>query len=118
MSKVDLQDGGKIVGHLLGGDQNAVVEEAAQRAGLSAKDTGNVLSAAAPLLMSLLGQEAASQQSNNSAAVGGLMGSLLQNVDMGSLLTGLLGGGTAQQASSSGNGKKQGLAGLLGNLLK
>ena len=119
LSNVDLQDGGKIVGHLLGGDQSAVVEEAAQRAGISAADSGNVLSAVAPLLMSLLGKEAASQQSNNSAAVSGLMGSLLQNVDMGSLLTGLLGGGAAQNTGSASSGKKKsGLAGLLENLLK
>jgi len=118
LSKVDLADGGKIVGHLLGGDQSAVVEEAAQRAGISAADSGNVLSAVAPLLMSLLGKEAASQQSNNSAAVGGLMGTLLQNVDMGSLLTGLLGGTPATSSTGSAEKKKTGLAALLQGLFK
>ena len=123
LSNVDLQDGGKILGHLLGGQQNAVVEDAAAKAGISAADSSNVLSAVAPLLMSLLGQEATSQQSNNAGAVSGLMGSLLQNVDMSSVLTGLLGGTpaaatTTASSSSSGKKKKSGLAGLLQNLLK
>jgi len=118
LSKVDLADGGKIVGHLLGGDQSSVVEAAAQKAGVSAADSGNVLSAVAPLLMSLLGKEAASQQSNNSAAVGGLMGTLLQNVDMGSLLTGLLGGTPATSSTGSAEKKKTGLAALLQGLFK
>ena len=53
-SKVDLTDGSKIISHLLGGDGQAV-SSISMKAGVSQKGTANILSAAAPLLMSLLG---------------------------------------------------------------
>ena len=52
LSHVDLEDGEKIVGHLLGGDQAAMTKAAAEKAGLSTAATGSILGAAAPLLMS------------------------------------------------------------------
>ena len=119
LKNVDLRDGAKIVNHLLGSGD---VGQIAKASGSSQKDTGSVLAAAAPLLMSLLGQQTQqSQSSGGNAAIGALMGSLLQNVDMGSLLTGLLGGGTQ---SASGSGKKDdtkeggGLLDALTGLLK
>lgn len=94
LSQVDLEDGGKIVQHLLGGQTGAVTEEAAQKAGLGSASTGSILSAAAPLLMSLLGQQTSQDNANNnSAGIGSLMGALLGNVNIGSLLAGMLGGG-------------------------
>ena len=121
-SKVDLTDGSKIISHLLGGDGQAV-SSISMKAGVSQKGTANILSAAAPFLMSLLGQQT-SQSGQNSAGTSGLLGSLLQNVDLSSMLTGLLGGGTvtaqaqvqtqAQPAQQSSGG----LLGMLGNLFK
>ena len=58
-SNIDLEDGGKIVQHLLGNQTQALTEEAAGKAGVEVKKSTNILSAAAPLLMSLLGQQTA-----------------------------------------------------------
>ena len=57
MSNVDLEDGGKIIGHLLGNNKEATTQEAATRAGLSVGKTGIILALLAPMLMSLLGQQ-------------------------------------------------------------
>jgi len=87
LSNVDLEDGAKIVSHLLGSQKDSTTSSAAAQAGLKADQAGSVLSAAAPLLMSLMGQ----QQSKSSA--GGFdLGSLLGKTDISKLLSSLLGG--------------------------
>ncbi len=117
LSNVDLEDGGKIVSHLLGGDKDAATTAAAERAGLSTAATGSILGAAAPLLMSLLGQQATqtvqaqSQAQQPSSSDGGLLAGLLggaqqQAPAQSSGIFGLLGklfGGGAQQQSAAGN---------------
>ncbi|MBQ9545318.1 MAG: DUF937 domain-containing protein [Clostridia bacterium] len=105
LSGVDLSDGSKIVSHLLGSAQSSVAKDAAEKAGISTEKSSNILSAAAPLLMSLIGQQTAQDSSqNNSSGIASLMGSLLGGADLGSLVSGALGG-----SGSSG--------GLLGGLL-
>ena len=102
LSGVDLKDGAKIVGHLLGSKEADTVAAASAASGVSEACTRGVLSAAAPLLMSLLGQETQAQQSQNSGLnVTGIIGSLLGNVDTSSLLLGLLGGGNQAAAQQS-----------------
>lgn len=102
LSGVDLKDGAKIVGHLLGSKESDTVAAASAASGASEAGTRGVLSAAAPLLMSLLGQETQAQQSQNSGLnVTGIIGSLLGNVDTSSLLLGLLGGGNQAAAQQS-----------------
>lgn len=96
---IDLTDGSKILTHLIGAPGSATTKEIAKKAGVSADKTTSILSAAAPLLMSLLGKE----QSSSGSAVTDLVGGLLKNVDVGSLLTGLLGATSTNTASS---GKK------------
>ena len=126
LSNVDMKDGSKIVAHLLGSNTDATVAEISEKTGVSAANTGSVLSAAAPLLMSLLGQETSSQQQQNSSAgVSTIMSALLSNVDMGSLLMGLLGSSTATTATPAVTEAKpkdekqsNGLLGLLGGLFK
>ncbi len=105
LGKVDMADGAKIIGHLLGAEKNDVVKDVAKKAGVSQKKTNSILSAIAPLLLSLLGQQA--QEEDNSSPIGGLMGSLLGNADMGSLLVGLLGGSSATEETTTTNGKKK-----------
>lgn len=109
---VDLDDGAKIVNHLLGANSAATVNQIAKQTGVSKKDVTKVLSAAAPLLMSLLGQQANAtvQQPLTSSNTGNLMGSLLQNVDVGSLLGSMLGAPKPQQQSG---GLLSSLLGLL-----
>lgn len=126
LQNVDMADGAKIVGHLLGSQQASATQEAAQRAGISANASGQILSAAAPLLMSLLGQQTSGNQNNNAAGIGGLLGSLLGGGG-GGLLASLL--GAQPEASATGKKKKgkkkeeesgglSGLADILTGLLK
>lgn len=126
LGNVDLEDGSKIIGHLLGGSTSGTTKTVAKKTGVSSGKVSTILSAAAPLLMSLLGQQAEEDEDKDSG-VGGLIGSLLSNVDLGDLLTGLL---TDDDDSSSKTKKKKStkkssdsgigslLSGILGKLLK
>ena len=127
LNNVDMEDGSKIVAHLLGGDGKAI-SAISDQSGVSQRGTASILSAAAPLLMSLLGQQTSqSSQQSSGLNTAGLMGLLLQNVDLGSLLSGMLGGGSAGSASANTihvvedqpqQQQSSGLLGLLGNLFK
>ena len=100
---VDMGDGAKIIAHLLGANTASQTQAVAQQTGVSQQQTGNILSAAAPLLLTLLGQQAASgsnSSSNNALGIGSLMGSLMGSGDMTSLLGGLLGGGSSTAAAA------------------
>ena len=94
LSNVDLTDGGKIVSHLLGADKESATASAAQQAGISTEKTGSILSAAAPLLMSLMGQQTQeTQEQQASSGVSGLAGLFGGGgLDVGSILGGLFGG--------------------------
>ena len=91
LSNVDLADGGKIVAHLLGGAQQQATQQAADSAGLNFGQASSIISAAAPLLMSLLGKQdqQSQQQSSGLGALGSLFGG--GGMDFGSLLGGLFG---------------------------
>ena len=115
LGKVDLTDGSKIISHLLGANESSVVKKVSKETGVSQKQTSSILSAAAPLLMSLLGQQA-DDDKDSGLDIGGLLGGLVDNVDVGSLLTGLLGSGSSS-SSTSGNKKKNSSGNLLGGLM-
>lgn len=121
LGNVDMKDGGKIIAHLLGAGKNDTLSTIASQSGVSQNKTNDILSALAPLLMSLLGQQTQAEESNS--PIGGLFGSLLDNVDMGDVLTGLL-GGTSNEEETTTNGKKKKTAkkeesnGLLSSLFK
>jgi hypothetical protein len=112
--KVDVEDGNKILGHLLGADQEAVTKTAATRAGLGSNKTMLIMALLAPLLLGKLGQgtnasAASASPSLISSLVGSMLGGGSSNAGMGgSLLGSLLGGGS----SSSGMGGS-----LLGSML-
>lgn len=107
LSGVDLDDGMKIISHLLGGNSNSVAEQAAAKSGLDLKSTMKILAIAAPLIMSLLGKTAQTQQqaqtqsatlqplqqtqqSGSGLDISSILGALLKNVDIGKLLISLL----------------------------
>ncbi len=112
LGNVDLEDGGKIVEHLLGkeGAANAASNISAQ-SGVSAGSISSILSATAPLLMSMMGKQATAEAD---AAPDG--------VDLNSLVGSLFGGGSGKDALGglgnlfSGNDGKD-TAGGLGDLL-
>ena len=106
----DLQDGKKILGHVLGEDQDALAEEISRATGVTKGKTLTILAIVAPLLLTLLGNQ------NNQSSGGGLLGLLGGLLGMGGgassggLLGGIFGGSQPEpQQQSSG--------GLLGNLL-
>ena len=82
---VDLDEGKKIVGHLLGTQNTATQQEIADRSGLNSSQVGLILAAAAPMLMNMLGSNSSSNTSAGTA----------------SLLTSLLGGGSNSASSNS-----------------
>ena len=111
LGKVDLKDGAKIVSHLLGGNASSVVSQVSEQTGVSETETSGILSAAAPLLMSLMGQQTSGEQASG-AGIAGIMTSLMGKTDVSGLLSGLLGGG-----SSSSEEGKTGSGGILGTVL-
>ncbi len=115
LKNVDLEDGAKIIGHLLGSKKDSTTKSVAKKTGVSKDKTGDILSSVGPLLMSLLGKQADSDDKKDSG-VGDLMGTLLENVDVGEILGGLLGSKSSSKKSGSGIGAK--LGGLLKGLFK
>jgi hypothetical protein len=134
---VSADEGGKILGHVLGNDQNSVQDGLSQQTGVSSDKVAMIMKMAAPILMAYLAKQATNsglQQDGTTASGGGLsdiLGGLLGNSGAqaqsqqapsmgGSILTsildqdgdGQLGVGDAVAAAT----KKGGLGGLLGSL--
>lgn len=102
LKSADLKDGKKILGHVLGSDQNAIIERVSAASGVTKGKTTSILAMIAPLLLSLLGG-----QQNQQGSGFNLLG----------MLGGLLGGGSSQQSESqqqSGGGLLDSLGGLGG----
>ncbi|MBR5094521.1 MAG: DUF937 domain-containing protein [Oscillospiraceae bacterium] len=55
IAAADETDGGKILGHIFGGDKDSVVEQLAAGSGLGKADVGKALGAIAPALLCILG---------------------------------------------------------------
>ena len=109
LKKADLKDGKKILGHVFGDNQDAMIEKIAGDAGVTKGKATSILALAAPLLLSLLGNQNGGG-GNILCLLGGLLGmSLLSGNSGGGLLGGLLGGGSSSNNSQS--------SGLLGSLL-
>lgn len=121
-----VNDGGKILGHVLGNRQQGVEKVLSEKSGIDIGSIGNILKVAAPILMGVLGKQTRQQNVRRPA-------------DMGSVLGGLLGGGSTQKEQGflekildadgdgsviddvagmvlGGGKKKSGLGGLLGGL--
>ena len=120
------QDGGNILGHILGAKQGGVQQVIGQKTGVDSNMVGTILKVAAPILMGYLGKQSRQSNVNDSSQLSGFLGSML--------------GGNSNQADQSflekildadGDGsviddvagmffggakKKGGIAGLLGGL--
>lgn len=121
-----INDGDKILGHVLGNKQQGVQKVIGEKAGIDAGAVANILKTAAPILMGVLGKQTRQNGVNNAGDLGGLLG-------------GMLGGNSTQQEQSFlekildadgdgsviddvagmvlGNGNQQKSGGLLGGLL-
>ncbi len=94
LKNVDLVDGGKILGKIMGGETDNFISGLSSKFGLAGSQITNILSSIAPTLLNLLGNL---RKKNNSA-----------DADLGSLLGMVLGGGK----------KTSGLGSILGGLGK
>lgn len=132
----DQTDGGNILGHVLGGNQESVQNQVSQSTGVSSDKIAMIMKIAAPILMGYLAKQAAGSGLNQNGQtangggltdiLGGLLGSQATQQQApapsggGNILTsmldqdgdGQLGLGDAVAAAT----KKGGLGGLLGNL--
>ena len=103
LGNVDLEDGGKIVEHLLGKEGAATAAtNIASQSGVSESNISSIFSAAAPLLMSMMGKQAEDEAkdtaSDSDLNLSGIVGSLFGGSgkdgnaagSLGDLLSGLL----------------------------
>ena len=117
LGNVDLEDGAKILSHLLGSGKENTVKEVSKETGVSQNKTTAILSAIAPLLLSLLGQQA-DEDDDKESGIGGLVGTLLENVDVGDLLSGLISTDTSSDNKKPASSKKDNKAGgIIGGIL-
>ena len=110
LDKVDLADGAKIISHLLGSDKEETINRAVMASGVSENKVSAILSAIAPMLLSLLGKQT-EEDGDKESGVRGLVGNLLDNVDVGSVLSSLA------NAASDKDDKKNDAGGIIGGIL-
>ena len=121
-----LDDGGKILGHVLGGKQQHVENALSQKSGIDAGSVAQILKVAAPILMGVLGNQAKKQNVNSSSGIedllGGLIGGSSSNNEQSFLESILDADGDGSIIDDvagmvlGGSKKKGGLGGLLGGL--
>ncbi len=116
LNGVDLQDGGKILMHLLGANTNQTAQQVSAASGVSAKSTVKILAMLAPLLMNLLGKQ--TQNSGGGSSVGGLMSALMGSGNITSILGSLLGGKVPSVSSAKPQSSGFDLMSVLMGLLK
>ena len=76
-----VNDGSKILSHVLGNKQRGVEQVIGQKSGLDAGAVGNILKVAAPILMGILGKQKREQNVSSSSDISGLLGGLLGGND-------------------------------------
>lgn len=121
-----MEDGGKILGHVLGGKQPNVTNALSQKSGIDAGSVANILKVAAPILMGVLGKQTRQNNVSSPADLGGLLGGMMKGSSPQqeqSFLEAILdadGDGSVIDDVAGmvlgGNKKKSGLGGLLGGL--
>ena len=92
----DYNDGGNILGHVLGGNQQNIQNQVSQSTGVSSDKTAMIMKMAAPILMGYLGKKAMGSGLNHE-------GQTADGGGLGGLLTGLLGNQTQAETSSQSN---------------
>jgi len=126
LSNADTADGKKILGHILGDDQSATTKALSKKSGLTSAQTGKILSALAPLLLTLLGSKKDDDDTEGSglgSLLGGILGTGSSASGLGAALLGSLLGGSNNSSSGllgnllGGSSESSGSSGLLGGLL-
>jgi len=121
-----INDGEKILGHVLGNKQDLLTNALGQKAGVDSSAVSQILKVAAPLLMGVLGKKSREQNLSNASGIEGLLGGLLgtnskdsEQSFLESLLDADGDGSVIDDVAGmvlGGKKKKGGLGGLLGGL--
>ena len=121
-----LNDGEKILGHVLGSKKQLVENTLSQKSGIDAGSVDQILKVAAPIIMGYLGKQAKQQNINSSNGIETLLGGLLSGNSSNqeqSFLESILdadGDGSVIDDVAGmvlgGSKKKGGLGGLLGGM--
>jgi hypothetical protein len=123
-----IEDGSKILNHVLGNKQVNIENAIGARAGMDTNSVAQILKVAAPILLGMLGKQSREQQVNSPSGLESLLGGLLTNNsprEEQSFLESILdadGDGSiiddvAGMMLDNGSKKKGGLGGLLGSFL-
>ncbi|WP_250435868.1 DUF937 domain-containing protein [Hanstruepera flava] len=121
-----LDDGSKILGHVLGQKQTNVQNAIGAKAGVDSNSVAQILKIAAPLLLGMLGKQTREKQVNSPSGLESLLGGLLtgnspqqEQSFLESILDADGDGSVVDDVAGmvlGGNKKKGGLGGLLGGL--
>lgn len=113
---LDLKDGQKILGHLLGSTQKEVQKEVAQKSGLSSVNTGKLMAMLAPLIMGYLGNQKKSEKGFDSS----VLVKMLAGAGASSILSNILKEAMNPKTNTKNTKKEEGnvVADILGKLLK
>ncbi len=82
LQNIDLEDGIKILGHILGDDQASTSKKISKKSGVDSDLTSTILASAAPLLLSALGSEK-KKSGTREDGLSDLLGSLFDQNDDG-----------------------------------
>src|SRR5690606_29240560 len=121
-----MEDGSKILGHVLGNKQSNVENALSQKSGMDAGSIAQILKVAAPILMGMLGNQGKQQSVNGQDGLEGMLGGLIKGSSgsneqsfLESILDADGDGSVIDDVAGmvlGGNKKKGGLGGLLGGL--
>lgn len=93
IKSVNIEDGSKILGHVLGGNKQKVQRNLAKQTGLQDNQVTDIMSQLAPLVLGTLGKQKASKNVGSSGLEGmltGILGSQMKNNNMMDAVTNLL----------------------------
>ena len=121
-----MDDGRKILGHVLGNKQSNVEKAIGAKAGVDAGSVAQILKVAAPILMGMLGNQAKQQNVNSPSGLEGMLGGLLKGSSpkgdqsfLESILDANNDGSIMDDVAGmvmGGNKNKGGLGGIIGGL--
>lgn len=110
IAEADEADGSKILGHILGSNNDAAMKELAQKSGLSGAEVSKAMNSLAPALLNILGSAASSAKDQGSQSSGldlsgmvGLLGGGKVSSSPLSLLSSFLGSGSSSRKASKDN---------------
>lgn len=122
-----MEDGDKILGHVLGNKKYNVQNALSKKSGMDAGSIAQILKIAAPILMGLLGNQAKKQKVDTKSGLEGMLGGLLKGNSarseqsfLESILDADGDGSVIDDVAGiilGGTKKKGGLGGILGDLL-